>query len=369
MLPKERDLPAIVGFPLKRETNLLLRKAIDSLVLSVEIFNRPHDRGRVTTCLILLDHAFEMLLKAAIRQRGGRIRAPRAKETIGFDACVRVGLSTGSIRFLSEDQALLLQSINSLRDAAQHYILDLSEGQLYMQAQAGLTMFRDILSTVFGKELSESLPERVLPLATRPPTDLETLFTSEVDEIRKLLKPGSRKQSVAMAKLRPLAILDSAIRGEKGQLAGADLKRAKERLLKDRDWRTAFPGVSSVQMTATGAGPSLDLRLTKKEGAPVHLVPEGTPGASVVAIRRVNELDFYNLGLTQLAKHVRLTGPKTLAVVRHLGLQEDNECFKVISIGSQKHKRYSQHAVTKIREALPELDLEEVWELHGGRRG
>ncbi len=354
---------------MKRETKQLLQKAIDSLVLSVEIFNRPHDRGRVTACLILLDHAFEMLLKAAIRQRGGRIRAPRAKETLGFDACVRVALSTGNVRFLSEEQALLLQSINSLRDAAQHYILDVSEGQLYMQAQAGLTLFRDILNAVFGKELAESLPERVLPLATRLPTDLEALFTSEVEEIRKLLKPGSRKQSLAMARLRPLAILDSAIRGEKGRLAGADLKRAKERLLKDRDWRAAFPGVSSVQMTASGVGPSIDLRLTKKEGTPVHLVPEGTPGASVVAVKRVNELDFYNLGFKQLARHVKLTGPKTLAVIRHLGLQDDADCFKVISIGSQKHKRYSQHAVTKIRKALPGLDLEQVWRDHGPRRG
>ena len=354
---------------MKRETKQLLQKAIDSLVLSVEIFNRPHDRGRVTACLILLDHAFEMLLKAAIRQRGGRIHAPRAKETLGFDACVRVALSTGNVRFLSEEQALLLQSINSLRDAAQHYILDVSEGQLYMQAQAGLTLFRDILNAVFGKELAESLPERVLPLATRLPTDLEALFTSEVEEIRKLLKPGSRKQSLAMARLRPLAILDSAIRGEKGRLAGADLKRAKERLLKDRDWRAAFPGVSSVQMTASGVGPSIDLRLTKKEGTPVHLVPEGTPGASVVAVKRVNELDFYNLGFKQLARHVKLTGPKTLAVIRHLGLQDDADCFKVISIGSQKHKRYSQHAVTKIRKALPGLDLEQVWRDHGPRRG
>lgn len=62
---------------MKRETKQLLRKAIDSLVLSVEVFNRPHDRGRVTTTLILLDHAFEMLLKAAIRHKGGRIHERR----------------------------------------------------------------------------------------------------------------------------------------------------------------------------------------------------------------------------------------------------------------------------------------------------
>lgn len=59
---------------MKREAKLLLQKACDSLVLSIELFNRPHDRGRVSGSLSHLDHGFEMLLKAAIQHRGGRIR-------------------------------------------------------------------------------------------------------------------------------------------------------------------------------------------------------------------------------------------------------------------------------------------------------
>jgi hypothetical protein len=102
---------------MKRQTKSLLEKAVDSLVLSVELFNRPHDKGRPTATLILLDHAFEMLLKAAILHKGGRIRERRAKHTIGFDACVRVALSNGDVKFLSDEQALLLQSVNGLRDA------------------------------------------------------------------------------------------------------------------------------------------------------------------------------------------------------------------------------------------------------------
>jgi len=30
---------------MKREVRLLLQKACDSLVLAIELFNRPHDRG------------------------------------------------------------------------------------------------------------------------------------------------------------------------------------------------------------------------------------------------------------------------------------------------------------------------------------
>ena len=51
---------------MRREAQLLPKKAKDSLLLSVEFFNRPNDRGRVSGSLILLDHAFEMFMKAAI---------------------------------------------------------------------------------------------------------------------------------------------------------------------------------------------------------------------------------------------------------------------------------------------------------------
>jgi hypothetical protein len=51
---------------MKKEASHLYNKAIDSLTLSIELFNRPNDCGRVHGVLIFLDHAFEMLMKAAI---------------------------------------------------------------------------------------------------------------------------------------------------------------------------------------------------------------------------------------------------------------------------------------------------------------
>ena len=96
---------------MKREPKLLLAKACDSLVLSIELFNRPNDRGRVSGTLIHLDHGFEMLLKAAILHRGGSIRENRAKETIGFDACVRRSISDGTVKYLTEEQALVRDTI------------------------------------------------------------------------------------------------------------------------------------------------------------------------------------------------------------------------------------------------------------------
>ena len=172
---------------MRREAKLLLSKALDSLILGVEIFNRPHDRGRVSGVLIQIDHGFEMLLKSAIVHRGGKIRERNAKQTIGFDTCVRRGLSDGSIRFLTEEQALTLQTINGLRDAAQHHLLEISEGQLYLHVQSGVTLFRDLLESVFQKELAKELPNRVLPISTSLPNDILTIFNTEVCEILRLL--------------------------------------------------------------------------------------------------------------------------------------------------------------------------------------
>ena len=345
---------------MKREAKLLLAKACDSLILSIELFNRPHDRGRISSTLIQLDHGFEMLMKAAIRQRGGKIRERGAKETIGFVACVRRSLSNGKIKYLSENQALVLQTINRSRDAAQHHLLDIDEGQLYLHVQSGVTLFRDLLKSVFDQQLTAHLPERVLPVSTSPPTDLATLFDSEVAEIKKLLRPGKRRQIEALARLRPLAILNGTVQGENGQPSDSDLRRLGNALTACNSWADVFKGVAAIEITANGTGPRLSLRLSKKEGNPIHPVPEGTPGAPV-AEKRVNELGFYNLGAKQLAEKVGLTIPKVVAVVDHLSLRDNEECYKEFRFGKTLHKQYSQKAIEEIRNALKKERVEDIW--------
>jgi hypothetical protein len=111
---------------MKREAVNLLVKSSDSVLLAIEIFNRPWDRGRKEAVLVLLDRSFELLLKSIIVYKGGRIREPRATETIGFDACIRKCISDVQVKCLTEEEALTIQIVNSLRDAAQHYIVDVS---------------------------------------------------------------------------------------------------------------------------------------------------------------------------------------------------------------------------------------------------
>ena len=91
-------------------------------------------------------------------------------------------------------------------------------------------------------------------------------------------------------------------------------------------------------------------------------MPQGTPGSSTVAVKRVNDLDYYNLNTTQLADKAKITRPKLLAVMAHLGIQDDPDCFKEIAIGKARYKRYSQKVIPIVSLCLETEDLAIIWE-------
>lgn len=349
---------------MNRESKALLTRSLDSLHLSIELFNRPWDRGRREGVLIFLDRAFELLLKAVLAKKNRALREESSKETFGFDKCVRVCLSDSRVKCISEDEAIPLQIINSLRDAAQHYLLELSESQLYLYAQAGVSLYKRLLRDEFRKELTDYFPERVLPVSSTPPKDLNGIIDCDFEEIKKLVAPGHRRGLEALARLRSVAIIDASLGGAKTQPSDADLKGYVKMVRVGKPWSEIFPGVASLALDTEGTGMTFSIRLTKKEGVPVHLVPEGTPGATIVSVKRVNELDFYSLSLKELANHLSMSMPRVLAVIQHLKVQENVDYFRAFNIGSQTHKRYSKKALEHIREMLTKLNLDEVWAAH-----
>jgi len=346
---------------MKKEVKHLYNKALDSLILSIELFNRPNDACRIHGVLIFMDHSFEMLLKSCIVHKGGQIIEKGAKQTIGFSSCVRKAFSDGQLKFLSEEQVLILQTLNGLRDAAQHYTLEMSEQHLYFQAQAGLTLFRDVVLAVYKIDLKTKLPVRVLPLSTTPPVDIQAFFSNEAEEVKKLLRPNSRKNIEATERLRALTIVENSIQGIETQPTTDELSTIKTKIKSGQKWSEIFPGVSTLTFTHNGYGPSLDLRIIKKEGVPITIVPDGTPGAAVVAIKRVNELEFYNIGRDELAKKVNLTGPKTSAAIAVFKIKDDVECFKQIKISKSFFDRYSQKAVASILNGMKGKSESEIW--------
>lgn len=349
---------------MNKQPKLLFEKSLDSLVLAIEHFNRPWDRGRPEAVLILLDRAFELLLKAIILHKGGKIREPYEKETIGFEKCVRKCISEQQVRCLTEEEGLTIQILNSFRDAAQHDIVMLSEHELYMYSQASVTLYKNLIKKVFNEDLKNYLPERILPISTRPPTDLHAMVEADFKHIKSLLIPKSRKQIEAKARLKSLAIIESSLEGVRNQPSELELNKLAKQVQTGRKWQDLFPGLASLDINTTGTGISVDIRITKREGDKVQLVPEGTPGATVLAVKRVNELDYYSLGLHDIAKKVGLGPNKALAVVKHLALQDSLDYFKEVKVGNNRFKRYSAKALDKVIKELPGINMEAIWEKH-----
>lgn len=346
---------------MKRNVKIFLDKSIESLLLCIELFNSPHETGRKQAVLILLDHAFEMLLKASLLHKGCNIIDKKTKNTIGFASCLRKGMGDGTVKFLNEERTLTLQTINSMRDAEMHYFIDISEQQLYFYVQSGFTLFQDILMDVFQKDLYDKFPKRVLPISTKAPESIEMLYKNELEEIKKLLGKESRKKELAIAKLRSLEILERSLAGDEKPITEYGLKRKISRLLPETSWEDLFPNVASINMVPEITGPSISLRITKKEGIPIQLVKEGTPGMYVVGVKRVDELGFYNMGRDQLAKNTGLTIKQADAVIWYLNLKNTKECCKHIPIGNQKYYKYSQKAIDDIKKLLESTPIDEIW--------
>jgi len=346
---------------MKKGTRFLFDKSLDSLLLAIEHFNRPWDRGRPEAVLILLDRAFELLLKSIILHKGGKIREPGDRETIGHEKCVRKCITDEKVKCLTEVQGLTIQIINSFRDAAQHDIVELSERDLYTYSQAGVTLYRDLIRKELKEELKNYLPERVLPISTEPPKDLHTMIEADFKEIKALVKPGARRQIEAKTKLKALAIIESSLEGIRSQPTEHELQKLVKEVQSGRKWQDIFPGVASLELNMEGEGIGISIRISKREGEAVCLVPEGTPGATVLAVKRVNELDFYSLSLNDISKKLGITPPKVGALMHKLEICKSDDYYKTIKIGKSVFNRYSGKALDYLAKSLPRVDMDEVW--------
>ena len=215
-------------------------------------------------------------------------------------------------------------------------------------------------------KLTDFMPQRVLPIATLAPLDIDTLFRFETIEIKKLLLPKSRKGQEAFSRLRPLCILDAVLKGEKNtQPSEKEISAVADKIKNGESWTDIFKGVSAISIDKDGDGPSISLKISKKADVEIQLVRDD-PNAAVVAVKRVNELDYYNLGLKQLVTNIKViypfvTGPKLLKLINHLNLQKNPDLFKEIIINSQCHKRYSRKAQDLLVSQIPIVDLESNW--------
>lgn len=79
------------------------------------------------------------------------------------------------------------------------------------------------------------------------------------------------------------------------------------------------------------------------------------------AVREIDLRKKFHLQATTLADKVGLTPPKAKVLRVHLGIDEDPSCIHVFEFGSQKIPCFSDNAVAKMKAALAEVDINELW--------
>jgi len=354
------------------EVRLLKQDGVDSIQLAIELFNKPREGGRQHGVLMFLNHGLELLLKAALLDRGSSIWADGDGQTIGFDTCVNRAVygdrSVDGVRFLDSEDRDPLRIINGLRDEAVHYVLDLSENQFYIHAKTGVTMADKILNEAFDERLADYMPERVLPLSTQPPKDLQTLINSEYEQIGELIEAGAVGR--AGAKVRSIEAIERALDENIDSPTKAEVDDIIEDVEEGRDWTDVFPSVASLNFSAEGEGPTMTFKLTRSEGEPVRVIPEEEAEGNepVIAEREVNPFDKYSLGVKKLATHLDLNWMETWAVIRELDIHGEEQYHKKVQVSdSYEQDRYTPATINLIEEAVndgevnPQAALDEHW--------
>ncbi|MBA3841340.1 MAG: hypothetical protein H0X39_01750 [Actinobacteria bacterium] len=345
----------------KREAVLLQDAALDSIILAVDHFNRAVGPSRLEASIIFAQRALELLLKSAIYEQTGKIREKGEDYTYGFKKCLNV--ATDQLGILSLEERISLQALEADRDAATHHLIESDEPLLYIKVQSAVTIFGALLHRVFDEQLTDYLPMRALPVSAEPPSSLAEALDAEIVAVRALVAPKKRQGVQARARLRPLLNLEAAVWGRAERPTEKELDRAMAALREGRDWRVVFPGVATLELESDPGDSHIPvaIRLTRSEGPPVHRV-QGGDDAEALAFREVNPFDRWSLRLSDVAQRVGLSRPRTLALVEHLGLKDDEEFYKEIALGGdQIIPRYSQRAVERIGEALGVVDMDEVW--------
>ncbi len=261
-----------------------------------------------------------------------------------------------------------MRMIDALRDAEQHWFTIVEEDLLYLHTRALITVFDAYMKRALALDLSSRIPARILPVSTKPPGGFDFLIDREYKLITDLLKPGKRKRDEARARIRGLLAMEGLVVDEV-QISEKDINRIEKAAKARKKLGEVFPRLNTIVSGMEGDGPAVVVRFSKKEGAPVRFVAGDDPQAAA-ALREVDLQKKFYLGASELAKVLKLTGPRAVALRRSLKIDEDATCRHTFEFGKAKHDRFSDNARKKMKAALEEgIDMDLVWQEHGpGRR-
>ena len=344
---------------LRQSARILKGKALSSIRASVVAFNGLDDDGRVTEVLLRMQHAFEMLMKASLNQQGTSVFDKKTGKSVGLDKALNLAATDKKIK-LTTDEAGLVRTLDAMRDEEQHWYTNVDEGLLYMHIRAGVTLFDDLLFRVFGERLGDHIPRRVLPIGAEPPKDFQLLVDEAYDRVKDLLKPGRRMGAQARADVRTLLAMEAHTDPDT-VVSDKDVTRVIRGITEGKTREQVFPKLSGVAADIIGDGIEVQVRFVKSGGMPITYVSDG---ADASAVRVVDLHKKYYLTATELSLKLGVSPPRALALRRHVGADSDSDMSNVFHMGKVRYLGYSDNAVTAMRNAMENLDMDAIWATH-----
>lgn len=315
----------------------------------MQSFNSLENDGRPTSVLLHLQHSFEMLLKAALRERRVRVFDDKTGRSLGFDKCLR--LATQHLG-LDNQSIGVLRAIDAMRDDQQHYLGGDDEALLYLHFRAAITVFDDVLREVFGEALADHIPARVLPVSTLPPQDIDVLIDSHFSQIQELLQPGRRKRDEARQQIRTLLALEGHV-SEDVAISEKDVNRVERAMKAGKSREEVFPRLADLTTAVGGAGVDVTVRISKKEGAPVRYIGADDP-TEAAAVREIDLQRKYHMSRSDLSRLCGLSPAAAKRLRERLGIDERPDCCHVFEHGQSRFPSFSDNALHAMRAAVAE---------------
>jgi hypothetical protein len=154
--------------------------------------------------------------------------------------------------------------------------------------------------------------------------------------------------------------LATASRDSAERVSEKELHQAIHRRKSGEEWKVIFPEIAQLRIATEGGGIPISLRI-HKEGYPIRIAADDE---DALIIRERDWFDKYSLSITDIARKINKTVPKTRAYMFELSLWDDPEMYGVKKIKSQSYKRYTQKALEAVRVAISQHSEEEMWEKH-----
>jgi hypothetical protein len=246
---------------------------------------------------------------------------------------------------------------------------EISEDVLYVHAQSGVTLFSSLLKKSFHETLASRMPNRVLPISTTPPRDLELLLDAELAAVDRLLETGKRQGAHAAARLRSVLAFVTGSRDAAGRVSEHELEAAIVKRRRGKPWSGILPEVAQLRLSTDGSGVPISMRITKDAPIAVRVARPGEEIVGTLLKQEINPWDVFTLSRDDLAGKLGLSGPRTHALIYELGIQSDPTCYRELRKKSQVFKGYSKTALDRLREAKTTLNIDDVWKRQKHRFG